>query len=329
MRKVTLGRNGPTVSAIGYGCLSLTDYYGAGTTADEGIKLIHHAMASGVTLFDTAPMYGLGQNEERLGRALAARRGDVVIATKFGTVCDANGRPIGIDGTPKHVRESCDTSLARLKTDVIDILFQHRLDKSVPIEETVGAMSELVRAGKVRHLGLCEVSAATLRRAHRVHPIAAVQSEYSLWSREPEESVLPACREFGTGFVAYSPLGRGFLTGHVGGSESLAPNDARRAIPRFQGEHVAANRALVSEIEHIAAAHGCKPGQVALAWLLQRRDTIVPIPGTKRLAYLDENLGAATLALTDAETSALDSAFAPDRIAGPRLSPASMRYIDA
>lgn len=329
MHATRLGRNGPTVSAIGYGCLSLTDYYGAGTSADEGIRIIHHAIDHGVTLFDTAAMYGLGRNEALLGRAIAGIRHDIVIATKFGTVCDSDGRPVGIDGTPKRLRESCDASLSRLGTDVIDIFFQHRLDRTVPIEETVGAMADLVRAGKVRYLGLCEVSAMTIRRAQCVHPIAAVQSEYSLWTRDPEKSVLPACRELGVGFIAYSPLGRGFLTGHVGSPESLAPNDARRAIPRFQRENFESNRGLIAILERIAAARGCKPGQVALAWLLTCRDNVVPIPGTKRLAYLDDNIGAAGIGLTDVEAAALDEAFAPDRVAGPRCSEASMRYIDA
>jgi aryl-alcohol dehydrogenase-like predicted oxidoreductase len=324
-----LGRNGPIVSAIGYGCLSLTDYYGTAVAPEEGVRVIHHAIKRGITLFDTAAMYGVGRNESLLGQAVAGRRDQIVIATKFGAICDAGGRPIGIDGSPKHVRESCDASLARLKTEVIDIFFQHRLDKSVPIEETVGAMADLVRAGKVRHLGLCEVSAATIRRAHRAYPIAAVQSEYSLWTRDPEESVLPLCRELGIGFVAYSPLGRGFLTGSVGDPDNLPANDARRSIPRFQRDNFAVNRDLVGLVERIASARRCTPAQVALAWLLARANGVVPIPGTKRIACLDENIGAVDVALTGAEADELAAMFGPDRVAGRRCSDASMRHIDA
>jgi len=329
MQSTRLGRNGPIVSALGYGCLSLTDYYGADTAPEEGICVIQHAIERGITLFDTAAMYGVGRNESLLGRAVAGRRDKVVIATKFGAICDADGRPIDIDGTPKHVRKSCESSLTRLKTDVIDIFFQHRRDKSISIEETVGAMAELVQAGKVRHLGLCEVSAATIRRAHRVHPITAVQSEYSLWTRDPEDSVLPVCRELGIGFVAYSPLGRGFLTGSVGDSDCLAANDARRTIPRFQPDNFASNRDLIGLVARIAAARRCTPAQIALAWLLARGDGVVPIPGTKRLAYLEENLGAVDVALSRAEADELTAAFEPGRVAGQRCSEASMRYIDA
>ena len=327
MRSVRLGQSGPVVSALGYGCLSLTQYYGPGASETDALRLIDHAIERGITLFDTAPMYGGGINERLLGRAIAGRRSGLAIATKFGALVDAHGRPTGIDGTPRHVRASCDESLARLGLEAIDLFLQHRLDRAVPIEETVGAMAELVRDGKVRHLGLCEVSAETIRRAHRVHPIAAIQSEYSLWSRDPEATVLPACRELGIGFMAYSPLGRGFLAGSAAAAESLPADDARRGMPRFQLGNFAANHALLASLAQIAAGRGCTPGQAALAWLCAQG--VVPIPGTKRIAYLDENLGALDVALTAEDLAELDAAFPPGRAAGRRVSDASMRFIDA
>ena len=328
MERRRLGKTGLEVSAIGLGCLSFSDYYGAHETIDaaDARRLVEHAIALGVTLFDTAAMYGRG--EELLGQALKGRRQGLVVATKFGVLVDDQGRPLGTDASPAAVRQACDDGLRRLGIDVIDLFYLHRIDKAVAIEETVGAMAELVRAGKVRHLGLCEVSARTLRRAQKVHPIAALQSEYSLWSRDVEREILPACRELGIGFVAYSPLGRGFLTGAVTGADALPADDARRAIPRFQGDNLARNVALLEELRAVAARHAATPAQVALAWLLAQGPDIVPIPGTKRPSYLSENVAAARLQLSTDELDVLGRAFAPERIAGERYGKVARTFVD-
>ena len=328
MERRRLGRTGLEVSALGLGCLSFSDYYGARETVDAGDarRLVEQAIALGVTLFDTAAMYG--RSEELLGHAIKGRRQGLVVATKFGVLVDEHGRPRGTDASPAAVRRACDEGLRRLGIDVIDLFYLHRIDRAVAIEETVGAMAELVRAGKVRHLGLCEVSARTLRRAQKVHPIAALQSEYSLWSRDVEREILPACRRLGIGFVAYSPLGRGFLSGGVTSADSLPADDARRAIPRFQGDNLARNVALLNDLRAIAARHAATPAQVALAWLLAQGTDIVPIPGTKRPAYLSENVAATRLQLSTDELDALGRAFAPDRISGERYGDAARAFVD-
>src|SRR5262249_15865648 len=277
-----LGAAGPSVSALGLGCMGMSQSYGA-TDDDESIRTLHRALDLGVTLIDTADAYGKGANEILVGRAIRDRRDDVVLATKFGLVPPAAGGPAtDVDGRPERVRPCCEASLRRLGAAVIDLYYLHRVDPQVPIEDTVGAMADLVREGKVRYLGLSEAGPASLRRAHAVHPIAALQSEYSLWTREPERAVLPACRELGIGFVAFSPLGRGFLTGAVTAIDALAPNDVRRKLPRFQEDNLPRNAALLERLEAEAARQGCSATQVALAWLLAKGRDIVPIPGTKR-----------------------------------------------
>ncbi len=315
------------VSAMGLGCMGMSQAYGKPDPA-EAERTLHRAVDMGVTFLDTANAYGLGHNESLIGRVLGARRAEIVLATKFGISVDADGRR-GIDGRPEQVEARCDESLARLGTDVIDLYYLHRLDPNVPIEETVGAMAELVRAGKVRHLGLSEVSAATLRRAHAVHPIAAVQSEYSLWTRDPEPHVLPACRELGVGFVPFSPVGRAILTGVITDAQSLdAKGDMRGSMPRFQGDNLEHNLALVEQFADIAERAGATRAQLALAWLLARGDDIVPIPGTKRVRYLEENAAAADIELSAAVLAEIDALFAPEQIAGERYAPAGMRSLD-
>jgi aryl-alcohol dehydrogenase-like predicted oxidoreductase len=304
-----LGTQDLEVSAIGLGCMGMSEFYGP---ADEAASLavLHRALDLGVNFLDTADMYGVGANERLLGKVLAARRDEIVIATKFGNVRAADGTYLRIDGRPEYVRSACDASLQRLGVDHIDLYYQHRVDRSVPIEETVGAMAELVKAGKVRHLGLSEASPQTIRRAARVHPIAALQSEYSLWTRDVEAEVLPTCRELGIGFVAYSPLGRGFLTGAIQTPEQLAPNDWRRQNPRFQQENLQANLALVEEVKSLARERGCTPAQLALAWLLGRYEQLVPIPGTRSSARLEENAGAAAIELNAEERRRIDEVLA-------------------
>ncbi len=312
---------------IGLGCMSMSQAYGKPDPAESERTLLR-ALDIGVTFLDTANAYGLGHNEKLIGRVLGRRRDEMVLATKFGMAVDADGKR-GIDGHPDQVATRCDESLERLGTDRIDLYYLHRLDRKVPIEDTVGAMADLVTAGKVRYLGLSEVSAATLRRAHAVHPITAVQSEYSLWTRDPEPHVLPACRELGVGFVPFSPLGRAMLTGTIKSRESLAEqNDFRAGMPRFQEENLARNLALVEQLNRAASAKACTPGQLALAWVLARGDSIVPIPGTKRVAYLEENAAAAAVALSADEVASLDELFAPDKVAGARYVPAGMRSLD-
>jgi aryl-alcohol dehydrogenase-like predicted oxidoreductase len=297
--------------------MGMSEFYG---TADEGeaIATIRRAVALGVTLFDTADMYGPFTNERLVGRALAADRDEVVIATKFGNVRGENGERLGVRGDAAYVREACEASLARLGVEHVDLYYQHRVDKTVPIEETVGALKELVEEGKVRHIGLSEASPATLRRACAVHPVTALQTEYSLWTRDVEAEVLPACRELGVGFVAYSPLGRGFLSGRFKSIDELEPNDFRRFGPRFQGEQLEQNLRLVGQVEALAAEKGATPGQVALAWVMAQGDDIVPIPGTKRIAYLEENVAAVDLELTQDELDRLADAFPLGAAAGER-----------
>jgi aryl-alcohol dehydrogenase-like predicted oxidoreductase len=306
MEQRTLGSQGLEVSAEGLGCMGMSEFYGSGDEA-ESIATIQLALDLGITLLDTADMYGHGANEELVGRAIADRRDEVVLATKFGLVRDPEDPTArGINGRPDYVHAACDASLRRLGVDHIDLYYQHRVDSDVPIEETVGAMAELVERGKVRFLGLSEASAETIRRAHEVHPIAALQSEYSLWTREIEEEILPTVRELGIGLVAYSPLGRGFLTGQITSTETLDPDDFRRRNPRFQGENLRRNLAIVERVRDIAETHQATPGQVALAWVLARGDDIVPIPGTKRRTYLRQNADALELELSAEEMATLE-----------------------
>ena len=328
MEQRHLGTSGLTVSAIGLGCMGMSQSYGAGDD-EESVRTIHRALDLGVTYLDTADVYGQGSNEKLVGRAIRGRRSEVVLATKFGLIPSPSGPATSVDGRPERVRPSCEASLGRLGVDVIDLYYLHRVDPKTPIEETVGAMAELVREGKVRYLGLSEAGPETIRRANRTHPIAALQSEYSLWSREPEAAVLPACRALGTGFVPFSPLGRGFLSGAVKETEKLEQNDVRRRLPRFQEKNLERNIALVQRLEEMARSKGCSPPQLALAWLLAKGRDIVPIPGTKRRRYLEENVRAAELSLSDEEIDALDEAFPPGSAAGARYPPESMRLIEA
>jgi aryl-alcohol dehydrogenase-like predicted oxidoreductase len=290
MQTRTLGQ-GLEVSAMGLGCMGMSEFYGR-ADEDEAISTIHRALELGITFLDTADMYGPFTNEKLVGRAIADRRDQVVLATKFGNVRGENGERLGIDGSPEYVRRACDASLQRLGTDHIDLYYQHRVDQTVPIEETVGAMAELVQQGKVRHLGLSEAAPTTIRRAHAVHPITALQTEYSLWTRDPEEEILPTVRELGIGFVPYSPLGRGFLTGRFQRTDDLAEDDFRRGHPRFQGANLERNLELVERARAIAAGKGVTAGQLALAWVLAQGEDVAPIPGTKRVRYLEENAGA-------------------------------------
>jgi aryl-alcohol dehydrogenase-like predicted oxidoreductase len=328
MQKRKLGRQGLTVSAQGLGCMGMSEFYGAGDEA-ESIATLHRALELGIDFLDTADMYGPYKNEELLGRALRGRRDGVVLATKFGIVRDPQNAMVrGISGKPEYVRQSCEGSLRRLGTDHIDLYYQHRVDPAVPIEETVGAMAELVKQGKVRYLGLSEAGVETLRRAAKVHPISALQSEYSLWSRDPEDGVLATCRALGIGFVAYSPLGRGFLTGQIKRFEDLAPDDYRRYSPRFQGENFARNLELVKRVEAIAREKGCTPGQLALAWVLAQGGDVVPIPGTKRRKYLEENAAACDIVLGAADRKRLDEVAPRGAAAGERYPAAMMASVN-
>jgi aryl-alcohol dehydrogenase-like predicted oxidoreductase len=314
-----LGNDGLVVSELGLGCMGMSEFYGR-TDEAEAIATIHRALELGVTLLDTADAYGPFTNELLVGRAIEGWRDQVVLATKFGNVRGPGGERLGIRGDPNYVRQACDASLERLGVDYIDLYYQHRVDRNTPIEETVGAMAELVAAGKVRHLGLSEASPATIRRAHAVHPISALQTEYSLWSRDPEDDVLPTVRELGISFVAYSPLGRGFLSGQIRAPGDLAEDDFRRGNPRFQDENFAHNLELVERVRAIADDKGVTASQLALAWVLSRGDDIVPIPGTKRRSYLEENVAAVEVELTPAEIDSIESVFPQGAIAGERYA---------
>ena len=322
-----LGTNGLVASSIGLGCMGMSDFYGAANDR-QSIEVIHRALDLGVALLDTADMYGVGRNEELVGRAIRDRRDAVVLATKFGNVRAPDGTFLGIDGRPEYVKQACDASLKRLGVDVIDLYYQHRVDPKTPIEDTVGAMADLVREGKVRHLGLSEAGPETIRRAHAVHPIAALQTEYSLWSRDPEDELLPLCAELGIGFVAYSPLGRGFLTGSIRSIDDLAPDDWRRQNPRFQGENFQRNLALVDAVHDLAEEKGCTAAQLALAWVLAREEGIVPIPGTRSIERLEENVRAADLSLGDDELRRLDEIVPPGAAAGTRYPEAGMAALN-
>ena len=326
MQTRRLGPAGPMVGAVGLGCMGMSDFYGPAEDT-RSIAVIHRALELGITLLDTADVYGVGTNEELLGRALAGRREQVVLATKFGNVRGADGAFLGINGKPDYVRRACEASLRRLGVETIDLYYQHRVDTSTPIEETVGAMAELVREGKVRYLGLSEAAPATIRRAHTVHPITALQTEYSLWSREPEDELLALCAELGITFVAYSPLGRGFLTGEIRTLDSLAANDWRRNHPRFQGPNLERNLELVRAIEELAKERGVTAAQLALAWVLSRGDGIIPIPGTRRIARLEENARAADIVLSRAELERLDTIAPRGVAAGARYPEAGLRTV--
>lgn len=325
MQTRTLGRNGPRVSALGLGCMGMSAFYGGRSDDAAAIAVIHAAIEHGVSLIDTADMYGPHTNEVLVGKALAGRRDQIVLATKFGIKLDPNDPAArGIDGRPEYVQSACEASLRRLGVDHIDLYYQHRVDPNVPIEDTVGAMARLVEQGKVRFLGLSEAAAATIRRAHAVHPITALQSEYSLWSRDPEhDGVLETVRELGIGFVPYSPLGRGFLTGAIRSPEDFEADDYRRHSPRFQGENFDRNLQLVERVRALAQAKGVTPGQLALAWVLAQGEDLVPIPGTKRLAYLEENLGALQVKLSAEELAQIEAIFPADAAAGHRYPAAS------
>ncbi|RON52000.1 aldo/keto reductase [Pseudomonas frederiksbergensis] len=330
MQTRQLGKNGPQVSAIGLGCMGMTDFYTTGTDTREATATLHRALELGINLLDTADMYGPHTNEELIGKAIAGKRDQVFLASKFGIVRDpANPTARGVNGRPDYIRQAIDGTLKRLGVDTLDLYYQHRIDPQVAIEETVGAMAELVKAGKVRYLGLSEASAATLERAHKVHPISALQSEYSLWSRDQEDNgCLAACQRLGIAFVPYSPLGRGFLTGALKSPDDFAADDYRRFSPRFQGENFAKNLLLVQQVQALAADKGVTAGQLALAWVLAQGDYLIPIPGTKQRKYLEENIAALEVKLSAGELQALEAIFPADATAGLRYPQAVMQMLD-
>jgi len=328
IEKRHLGKNGPEVSAIGLGCMGMSEFYTGSGSEAESIATIHHALDRGVTFLDTADMYGWGKNEELVGRAIADRRGDVFLATKFGNVRGPNGEFLGVRGDPDYVRSACEASLRRLNVETIDLYYQHRVDTNVPIEDTVGEMARLKEEGKIRFLGLSEAAPQTIRKAHAVHPITAVQTELSLWSRDAEAEVLPTVRELGIGYVAYSPLGRGFLTGQFKSPDDFPEDDFRRNHPRFQGENFDKNIALVREVEKMAEEKGCTTAQLALAWVLAEGEDVVPIPGTKHVKYLDQNIGALDVKLSEEDLNRLDAILPPGAAAGERYHARGMETVN-
>lgn len=325
-----LGKDGPQVSAIGLGCMGMTDFYTTGSDTREALATLHRALELGINLLDTADMYGPHTNEELIGQAIRGKRDQVFLASKFGIVRDpANPAARGVSGRPEYIRQSIEGSLKRLGVETLDLYYQHRMDPGVPIEETVGAMADLVKAGKVRYLGLSEASAATLERAHKVHPISALQSEYSLWSRDPEDNgCMAACQRLGIAFVPYSPLGRGFLTGALKSADDFAADDYRRLSPRFQGDNFAKNLLLVEQVQALAAAKGVTAGQLSLAWVLAQGDYLIPIPGTKQRKYLEENVAALDIKLSASELQALQAIFPASAVAGQRYAQESMKHLN-